>query len=226
MMDPEYYFKRLEEFELKELIRRPVWDTLKALRGLKVKDGIHGEVSESAVIKGPVHVGEGTRVHEYTVIMGPAYIGEGCEIGPFALIRPFTVIGKRVVIGHYAEVKRSVVMARAKVQSHTFVGDSVLGVGSRIGSGTILANRRFDQGEVKVKVGGEEHATGLDFFGAIIGDFVRLGANCVTAPGTLIGPYSWIYPGTFVRGFLPQCSLVKKRDNLEIIKKEPMELKD
>lgn len=42
------------------------------------------------------------------------------------------------------------------------------------------------------------------FFGAIIGDNTRLGANATTIPGTFIGPYTWILPTVQVRGFIPR----------------------
>jgi bifunctional UDP-N-acetylglucosamine pyrophosphorylase/glucosamine-1-phosphate N-acetyltransferase len=45
---------------------------------------------------------------------------------------------------------------------------------------------------------------GDSYFGLILGDFARLGANCVTQPGTHIGPYTWVYPMTNVRGFIPR----------------------
>ena len=50
---------------------------------------------------------------------------------------------------------------------------------------------------------GEKIDTGLDFFGSIVGDNTRLGANVASLPGAFIGPYTWILPGLQVRGFVP-----------------------
>lgn len=107
------------------------------------------------------------------------------------------------MIGHGSEIKHSILQAKAKVASLAFVGNSILGKSTRIGSGIILANRRFDQKNITIKVNGEKFDTGTDFFGAIIGDNTRLGANCATLPGTCIGPYTWIMPTVQVRGFIP-----------------------
>lgn len=79
----------------------------------------------------------------------------------------------------------------------------MLGKSTRIGSGIILANRRFDQVEVTLKKDGKIYNMGSDFFGAVIGDNTRLGANSVTTPGTFIGPYTWIFPTVQGRGFIP-----------------------
>lgn len=92
---------------------------------------------------------------------------------------------------------------KAKVASLAFVGDSILGKSARIGSGTILANRRFDQQIIQIKLEGRKYSTDTDFFGSIIGDSSRLGANCTSIPGTCIGPYTWILPTVQVRGFVP-----------------------
>lgn len=101
-------------------------------------------------------------------------------------------------------MKHSIVQNKAKVQSFTFIGDSIIGKSTRIGSGTILANRRFDQANIEIKINEKKINTKRDFFGAIIGDNTRLGANSTTVPGTFIGPYTWILPTVQVRGFIPK----------------------
>ena len=116
------------------------------------------------------------------------------KYGAGALIRPGTIIGDNASVGHGSEVKHAIIGNKAKVASLAFVGNSILGQGTRIGSGTILANRRFDQKNIEIKIDGKKYDTGTDFFGAIIGDNTRLGANCTSVPGTLIGPYTWILP--------------------------------
>ena len=125
------------------------------------------------------------------------------KYGAGALIRPGSIIRDGVSVGHGSEIKHSILQNKAKVASLAFVGDSVLGKSTRIGSGTILANRRFDQKNIEVKIDGKKYNTETDFFGSIIGDNTRLGANCTSLPGTCIGPYTWILPTIQVRGFVP-----------------------
>ena len=99
-------------------------------------------------ISGPCAIGRNTVIGPGTVIQGPAVIGEGCLIQPGFLIRPGTVIGNHCVIGHGCEIKHSIVASHAKLQSMSFVGDSLIGRSARVGSGVILANRRFDQAPI------------------------------------------------------------------------------
>ncbi len=125
------------------------------------------------------------------------------KFGAGALIRPGTIIGDGASVGHGSEIKHSILQNKAKVASLAFAGDTILGKSTRIGSGTILANRRFDQKNIEIKINGEKYNTGTDFFGSIIGDNTRLGANCTSLPGTCIGPYTWILPTIQVRNFVP-----------------------
>ena len=109
--------------------------------------------------------------------------------------------------------------------SLAFVGDSILGKSTRIGSGIIVANRRFDQSNIIIKIENEKIDSGRDFFGAIIGDCTRLGANCATLPGTLIGPYTWILPTLQVRGFIPAEKRLYPREDYKIVDNPRVELK-
>lgn len=185
---------------------------------------VGGEVHESAVISGKVKIGKGTKIGPYVVIEGPVVIGENCVVRPFALLRPGTILGDGCVVGNGSEVKKAIVFSGAKIASQAFVGDSILGKGARIGSGTILANRRFDQGDIYVSVEGKKVYSGSDKFGAVVGEYVRLGANCVVLPGTLVGKYTWTYPNSCVGGFLEKDKFVKSKRVFEIVDKERKKL--
>jgi bifunctional UDP-N-acetylglucosamine pyrophosphorylase/glucosamine-1-phosphate N-acetyltransferase len=169
-----------------------------------VRENVGTMKSDAVHLYGNYSIGEGTVIYNDVTIIGPVFIGKNCEIMPGAVIRPYSIIGDNCSIGHGSELKRAVLYAGAKVASLAFVGDSVLGASARIGSGVITANRKFNQSDVKLKSGDALHDTGDSYFGLILGDSSRLGANCVTQPGTLIGPHTWIYPLTNVRGFIPR----------------------
>lgn len=174
---------------------------------------------------GNYFIGEGTVIYGDITIIGPVYIGKNCEIMPGAVLRPYTVIGDNCSIGHGSEVKHAVMFGGAKVASLAFVGDSVLGASARVGSGVITANRKFDQSNATLKTDGVRHDLGDSYFGVILGDSSRLGANSVTQPGTHIGPYTWIYPMTNVRGFIPREKRVYYEQKFRMEANEVIELK-
>ncbi|MCL2842829.1 MAG: hypothetical protein FWE28_05095 [Oscillospiraceae bacterium] len=174
---------------------------------------------------GNYYIGEGTTIYNNVTIIGPVYIGKNVEIMPGAVIRPGTIIGDNCNVGQSSEVKNSVLFNGAKVASLAFVGDSVLGKSARIGSGVVTANRKFDQSNATIKLNGAAHDLGTDFFGCIVGDSSRLGANSVTQPGTHIGPNTWIFPMTGVRGFVPREKRVFAEQKLAMTENEIVELK-
>ncbi len=230
-----YYFEHIDEFEHKELFEGCTypWEALAKvtpyIEEKVVKPNLHinnGELGEFVSIQGNYIIGEGTHIHSNVSIEGPVIIGKNVTIQSGALIRPGCVIGDNCVIGHGAEIKHSIIQNKAKVQSMTFAGDSVIGKSTRVGSGTILANRRFDQKNITVKnSAGEKVDVGTDFFGAVIGDNSRLGANCTTLPGSFIGAYTWILPTVQVRGFVPSEKRVFPVHSTRIEENPRLELK-
>lgn len=183
-------------------------------------------LGDNVTFLGNYFIDEGTKIYPGVTIEGPVYIGKNVKIMPGAYVRPGTIAGDNCVIGFNSEVKNSILQNGAKIASLAFVGDSILGKSARIGSGVITANRRFDQQNIKLKQeSGEKLDTGSDFFGCILGDYARIGANSVTSPGTLIGPYTWIYPATSVHGFIPAEKRVYNKSNWTIEENSRTELK-
>ena len=89
-------------------------------------------------------------------------------------------------------------MNNTKISNHAFIGDSIIGEDCIIGSGTRIANARFDG--KNVKVAGMD--TGRQKLGAVIGDKVQTGINVSIDAGTLIGNNSIIGPGAMPSGVI------------------------
>lgn len=232
--DIKYYFTEFDKFPFKGFfdgMQHP-WEPLvkvkEFLNNYLVKGDVkemHGKAMGSYDFYGNYFVGEGTVIYNGVTIIGPVYIGKNCEVMPGSIIRPYTILGDNCVLGHCSEVKHCVVFNGAKIQSTSFAGDCVIGVSGRIGSGAITANRKFDQSNVTVKQDGGKLDLGTDYFGCVLGDNSRIGANSVTQPGTFIGRYTWIYPATNVRGFVPSQKRVFQDKPLTMLENEVHVLK-
>lgn len=233
--DISYYFEKPERFPIPGFL-----DGLKTPQDILIKAKIvlaemltdkdvkenHATVKGSEVhLHGNYYIGEGTEIYDDVTIIGPVYIGKNCEITSGAIIRPNTIIGDGCSIGHGSELKHAVLYGGAKVASLAFVGDSVLGASARIGSGVITGNRKFNQSNVTLKLDGVRQDLGDSYFGLVLGDSSRLGANCATQPGTHIGCHTWIYPMTLVRGFIPREKRVYNKFELVYEDNEIIELK-
>ncbi len=178
-----------------------------------------------------IFIAEGATIEPGVVIKSGAIIGSGAELRQGAYLRGNAVIGEGAVVGHATEVKNSLFLDHAEAGHFAYVGDSLLGFHVNIGAGTKLANLQLrspamKKGEtiptIKVPTGGESLDTGLVKLGAVLGDYVEIGCNTVTAPGTLVGPASWVYACMSVpKGVYPPNSILRHSERgIETIRRE------
>lgn len=144
------------------------------------------EISTSISISGPVVIGKGVRIREGAVIRGPAVIGDNCFIGNNALVREYCALGPDCDIGFGTELKNSVIFGKAKIGRISYLGDSVVGEGAHIGSGTMTINFPITAESVMVPIRGKLHDSGLQKLGAFIGDNALIGASNTIQAGAVI----------------------------------------
>jgi bifunctional UDP-N-acetylglucosamine pyrophosphorylase/glucosamine-1-phosphate N-acetyltransferase len=155
------------------------------------------QISSRAVIDGKVIIGDNVRVMENAVIRGPVYIGPRTVIGNSTLVRAYSHIGADCVVGFATEIKGSYIGDGSWFHMN-YIGDSVVGEHCNFGAGTITANWRFDEKTISVLVNHDSINTGMDKFGAIIGDNCRTGINVSIMPGIKIGSNSVIGPSVYL----------------------------
>ncbi|GAB3128119.1 bifunctional UDP-N-acetylglucosamine diphosphorylase/glucosamine-1-phosphate N-acetyltransferase GlmU [Glaciibacter psychrotolerans] len=119
-----------------------------------------------------------------------AVVGAGASVGPFAYLRPGTVLGTDGKIGTFVETKNATIGAESKVPHLSYIGDTVVGVGSNVGAGTITAN--YD--------GVNKHKT-------VVGSHVRTGSHNVFVAPVRIADGAYTGAGTVVRKDVPAGSL-------------------
>jgi len=208
----------LKQFAYPELFAGDanVWEALRRLPEFvqqHLRPGNLGTVTGAAFIGEAVFIGKGTTVEPGAVIKGPSIIGANCQIRSNAYIRENVIVGDGCVLGNACEFKNSVLFNGCQVPHFSYVGDSILGAKAHLGAGVILSNVKSVTGNVKV----EEEDTGLRKFGAILGDGADIGCNCVLSPGTIIGRHSILYPNILWRGVCPPDSIVKLRQQQEVV---------
>ncbi len=193
----------------------------------KLRDqDVRGEVHDYVDIRGPVFIGKGSVIHANVVIDGPVYIGENVSVRSHSQLRKGVYLGSQAVVGHGADIKASLCLNESKIQDGTFCGDSLLGYGARIGSGAILANRKFNQTNIRIqRRNGEFQDTKRDFMGAILGDYARIGANAVLSPGTIVGQHTWVGSAVTLLGTYEADQLITAKQELEIKSKDRVVLK-
>lgn len=146
--------------------------------------------AEEYVIDGDVAIHRTATVEAGAVLKGPLIVGPVCFIAAGAYLRGGNWLDRGCSLGPGVELKSSFVFADAKLAHFNFVGDSIVGRNVNLEAGSIVANYRNERAdkEIRVRIDGVLFATGVEKFGALIGDGVRIGANAVTAPGALLRP--------------------------------------
>lgn len=140
-------------------------------------------------------------VEEHVITKSPIIISASCFVGAHAYLRGGVYLAEHVSIGPGCEVKSSFMMSHTALAHFNFVGDSILGSQVNMEAGSIIANHfnERDDKTIFVMIDGKRFATDVTKFGAVVGDYTRIGANAVLSPGTV----------------LPSKSIVKRLELIE-----------
>ncbi len=138
--------------------------------------------------EGDVAVHRTATIESGAVLKGPAIVGLGCFLAAGAYLRGGVFLDEGCIIGPGCEVKSSFMFSGAKLAHFNFVGDSILGADVNLEAGAIIANHRneWEAKAIRFVFGGRVVEPGVEKFGALVGDHVRIGANAVIAPGAVL----------------------------------------
>jgi bifunctional UDP-N-acetylglucosamine pyrophosphorylase/glucosamine-1-phosphate N-acetyltransferase len=172
---------------------------------------------ENSTINGKVVMEEGAKVIN-SFIEGSAYIGKNTVIGPNAYLRGINSIGENCHIGESTTLKNSVLFDNVNAKHLAYIGDSVIGNNVNFGSGTQLANFRFDERHVNVMTERGWVNTGSRKIGAFVGDGTKFGVLSSVMPGKIIGCNCWINSGVVVNKNVPPDTIVYVKNELGFAK--------
>lgn len=196
------------------------WEVLPHISEYILEIGPNLPTNEYKEISENVWVHKTATIDKSATIMGPTIIGSDTEVRPGAYIRGKVIIGNECVIGNSCEFKNCILFNVVKVPHYSYVGDSIIGFHSHMGAGAIASNLKADNKAVVIKKYNAEGdvveslETGMRKIGAMLGDSVEIGCQCVLNPGTVVGRYSNVYPLSMVRGVVPEKHIYKAKDNI------------
>ena len=139
-------------------------------------------------VSGGLAVHDSAEIEKGAVIKGNGIIGPGCFVASGAYLRGGVYLFDKVTIGPGCEVKTTVILSGSTLAHFNYVGDSVIGRNVNFEAGAVIANHHNDKVDKKISVihQGKRIDTGLEKFGAIVGDDCKIGANAVLCPGTVL----------------------------------------
>lgn len=129
-------------------------------------------------------------IDSHAMLKGPIIISPNCFVGPHVFLRGGIFLDEAVSIGPGCEVKTSLLFSHTALAHFNFVGDSLVGSHVNMEAGAVVANHFNERKDknIMVSVNGEFYSTGVQKFGALIGDDCKIGANAVLSPGTILAP--------------------------------------
>lgn len=194
------------------------WEALPEIGGFIKKLGESLDPSEYERKDEAVWISKTAQIYPNTCIAGPAIIGHHTQVRPGAFIRGNVLVANHCVVGNSTELKNVILFDNVQVPHYNYVGDSILGHYAHMGAGAVTSNVKQDKSPVTVYQAGQRIDTGMKKFGAMLGDRVEIGCNCVLNPGTVVGRDSRVYPLSMVRGVVPAGSIHKNNGTvIEIV---------
>ncbi|MGD9724446.1 MAG: putative sugar nucleotidyl transferase [Pirellulales bacterium] len=140
---------------------------------------------------GPIVLEAGATIGPYCLLSGPLHVGRNSRVLEHAALKEGVAIGHTTKIG--GEVEASVIEPYTNKQHHGFLGHSYLGSWINLGAGTCNSNLKNTYGTVNMEYHGQKVATGLQFVGAIVGDYAKTAINTGIFTGKTIGVCSMVY---------------------------------
>jgi glucose-1-phosphate thymidylyltransferase len=140
---------------------------------------------------GPIVLDEGAQVGPHSYLAGPVYLGPRSRLNEHSSVKDAVSLGHTTKIG--GEVEASIIEPYTNKQHHGFLGHSYLGSWINLGAGTCNSDLKNTYGEVNMTYGDEKVATGMQFFGCVMGDYAKTAINTGIFTGKTIGACSMLY---------------------------------
>ncbi len=172
----------------------------------RVAEGDYQEIAEGVLAAGEVTLGEhvvvdsrhgpivlesGAVVGPHSFLQGPVHVGEGARINEHSAIKESVALGWATKVG--GEIEASIIEPYTNKQHYGFLGHSYLGSWINLGAGTCNSDLKNTYGEVNAEYRGTKVATGMQFMGAIVGDYTKTAINTSIFTGKTIGVGSMLY---------------------------------
>ncbi len=160
--------------------------------GLFLGEGVElGDYLSVDTRKGPVVIGSNTEIGPHVFIRGPAIIEHQCRVTEFSAIKDGTHINPVTKVG--GEVESSILESYANKQHTGFLGHSYVGSWVNLGAGTTNSDLKNTYGVIRYEHAGGKIDTGMNFMGAIIGDYAKTAIHTSIFTGKSIGVGSMVY---------------------------------
>ena len=163
------------------------WNMISHLPDLLIQEIAHLDPQQFR-IEHQIAIHRSATVEAGAILKPPMIIHANCRIGAHAYLRGGVCLGSNVNIGPSCEIKASVIAQQSAIAHLSFVGDSLIGSAVNVEAGAVFANHYNERMDKTIRIFylGNKIETNVIKFGALVGDKVKIGANAVLSPGTIL----------------------------------------
>ncbi|QRN03847.1 LpxA family transferase [Legionella sp. MW5194] len=146
------------------------------------------KVDDNYIVTDGIVIHRTAVVEKGAILKAPVIINENCFIGANAYLRGGVYLGSTCTIGPSCEIKSSIIFNNTSIAHFNFIGDSIIGHNVNFEAGSLTANHYNERIDKKISVlcTSKTIDTGVEKFGALVGDNSKVGANAVLSPGTIL----------------------------------------
>lgn len=162
------------------------WDLTSNLK--EILENILSNLGSDFNITDGIAIHKSTTVEKGVTFKRPFIAMENCVISANAYFREGVFLDRSVKIGPSSEIKSSIICSGTAIAHLNYIGNSIIGNQVNFEGGSIAANHYNERvnKQIQVKFLDRIIDTGVDKFGALVGDHSRIGANAVLSPGTIL----------------------------------------
>jgi UDP-3-O-[3-hydroxymyristoyl] glucosamine N-acyltransferase len=164
----------------------------------------NASISKSTVIDGPCIIEDDVIIDDFCKIKGPTYISKGSFIGMSSLIRN-CMLGDKTRIGFNCEIARSYLLGSDKISQQNILVDSIIGENVWFGAYAATLNALSTKQKISYEIEkGKSIDTGIDRFGALVGNNCTISTSVIIMPGRHIHADTFVKPETIVAKSITQ----------------------
>ena len=196
------------------------WEVLPRIHDFILKTGAGLSPEEYDRVADHVWVAKSAKVAPTAFLGDCVIVGPQAEVRHCAFVRGNAVIGTGCVVGNSTELKNVILFDGVQVPHYNYVGDSILGYRSHMGAGSITSNVKSDKKLIRLTLEDQRIDTNMKKIGGLLGDYVEVGCGTIINPGSIVGCHTNIYPLSSVRGYVPEGSIYKNRNEIVAMRQD------
>lgn len=164
--------------------------------GARIKPGVVLDAES-----GPIYIGKNALLFPSAILQGPVFIGQETHVKMGATIYDNTSIGEVCKVG--GEIEDCIIHSHSNKQHGGFLGHSYLGSWVNIGADSNNSDLKNNYGSVKVIINDQQIDSGSQFVGLTMGDHSKCAINTMFNTGTVVGVASNIFGSGFPPKYVP-----------------------